>query len=116
MELTGPLKGLNPHMKHFREFLQEFLLTASCIGLVGCGEQMLPDGAQREETANEEQAVQSSSTVPVFTGGNAHGGAFAYHSYRIPSIVKATNGYLVAFAEGRRWDAGDNGDIEISKS
>lgn len=42
-----------------------------------------------------------------------NGGAGGYHSYRIPSIVKTTNGTLLAFAEGRRWNNKDYGDINL---
>jgi sialidase-1 len=40
-------------------------------------------------------------------------GADGYHTYRIPVIVKAANGDLLAFAEGRKNDGGDSGDIDI---
>lgn len=42
-------------------------------------------------------------------------GVGGYHSYRIPAIVTAANGDLVAFAEARRDNRGDpgNGDIDL---
>jgi Neuraminidase (sialidase) len=40
-------------------------------------------------------------------------GADGYHTYRIPVIVKAANGDLLAFAEGRKNGGGDAGDIDI---
>lgn len=36
-----------------------------------------------------------------------------YHTYRIPTIVRAANGNLLAFAEGRKNGAADRGDIDI---
>lgn len=36
-----------------------------------------------------------------------------YHTYRIPAIVRARDGTLVAFAEGRRVGRGDSGDIDL---
>jgi hypothetical protein len=36
-----------------------------------------------------------------------------YACYRIPAIVHATNGMVLAFAEGRVADCGDDGDIDI---
>jgi sialidase-1 len=36
-----------------------------------------------------------------------------YHTYRIPSIIRARDGTLLAFAEGRRVGRGDSGDIDM---
>lgn len=36
-----------------------------------------------------------------------------YHTYRIPAIVRAANGDLLAFAEGRKNGDGDAGDIDL---
>ena len=36
-----------------------------------------------------------------------------YHTYRIPSIIAAANGDLIAFCEGRTSGAGDAGDIDL---
>lgn len=46
--------------------------------------------------------------TPVFVSG-----AEGYKSFRIPAIVSAPNGYLLAFAEGRVAGSGDFGDIDI---
>src|SRR5690606_18253985 len=46
--------------------------------------------------------------IPVFVSGED-----GYGSYRIPAMVKAPNGDLLAFAEGRVHHAGDFGDIDI---
>src|SRR5450759_3640660 len=48
-----------------------------------------------------------SETVPFVSG---QGG---YHIYRIPAIVRSTNGTLLAFCEGRKNSGGDAGDIDI---
>jgi sialidase-1 len=57
-------------------------------------------------------ARQKDSTVPdlidVFVA--ADGGS---HTYRIPSLILAPDGTLLAFAEGRRGGAGDAGDIDL---
>lgn len=37
----------------------------------------------------------------------------AYHTYRIPAIVVATNGAVLAFCEGRKNSAADAGDIDL---
>ncbi|MGV3558525.1 sialidase family protein [Larkinella arboricola] len=40
-------------------------------------------------------------------------GQDGYQCYRIPAIVKAPNGHLLAFAEGRKKDCDDFGDIDL---
>lgn len=40
-------------------------------------------------------------------------GAGGYHTYRIPAVVVATNGAVLAFAEGRRDGPGDTGRIDL---
>jgi sialidase-1 len=42
-----------------------------------------------------------------------HSGTDGYHTYRIPAIIKAANGDLLAFAEGRKNGSGDAGDIDL---
>lgn len=39
-------------------------------------------------------------------------GAEGYHTFRIPAVVRAANGSLIAFAEGRRDSPGDSGAIQ----
>lgn len=46
--------------------------------------------------------------VTVFRNGEN-----GYQCYRIPAIVKAPDGSLLAFAEGRRTNCGDFGDVDI---
>ena len=40
-------------------------------------------------------------------------GQGGYHTYRIPALVVATNGVVLAFCEGRKNGAGDAGDIDL---
>jgi sialidase-1 len=49
-----------------------------------------------------------SNTVPVYVSGTG-----GYKSFRIPALIKAPNGDLLAFCEGRVHGAGDFGDIKI---
>ena len=44
----------------------------------------------------------------LFKSGDGH-----YHTYRIPALVKTTQGTLLAFAEGRKNSQADHGDIDI---
>ena len=40
-------------------------------------------------------------------------GTGGYHTYRIPALTRASDGTLIAFAEGRKNGGGDSGDIDI---
>lgn len=46
--------------------------------------------------------------VAVFKSGQE-----GYHTYRIPALVRAASGDLLAFAEGRKKATSDHGDIDI---
>lgn len=46
--------------------------------------------------------------VDVFVSGQD-----SYHTYRIPAVLTAKNGALLAFCEGRKTGGGDSGDIDI---
>ena len=48
------------------------------------------------------------ATITVFKAGQD-----GYHTYRIPVIVRAKNGDLLAIAEGRKNSVSDHGDIDI---
>ncbi len=59
-------------------------------------------------TATTEAAAIHTS-MKLFDGGNES----IYHSFRIPSIIKTNNHTLVAFAEGRKHNSDDYGDINV---
>ena len=40
-------------------------------------------------------------------------GQDGYHTYRIPAVIRAANGTLLAFCEGRKSGGGDSGDIDL---
>lgn len=54
------------------------------------------------------RSTQTIKKVNVFTGGQE-----GYHTYRIPAIIKAPNGDLLAFCEGRKNGSGDAGNIDM---
>ena len=53
-------------------------------------------------------ATRAPAEVTVFKAGQE-----GYHTFRIPAIIRAKNGEILAFAEGRKNGAGDHGDIDI---
>jgi sialidase-1 len=40
-------------------------------------------------------------------------GRDGYHTYRIPAVIRAQNGHVLAFCEGRKVAGGDAGDIDL---
>jgi sialidase-1 len=46
--------------------------------------------------------------VDVFVAGQE-----GYHTFRIPAVIRAANGDLLAFCEGRKGGRGDTGDIDL---
>jgi sialidase-1 len=53
-------------------------------------------------------AAPAVEQVDVYTSGQE-----GYHTYRIPAVIRAVNGTLLAFAEGRKSGGGDAGDIDL---
>jgi sialidase-1 len=53
-------------------------------------------------------AVAQDDSVSVWTSGQD-----GYHSYRIPSVIQATNGDLLAFCEARKDSRSDAGNIDL---
>ena len=54
------------------------------------------------------QSIQTFREQPLFTTGND-----GYNCYRIPAIITAPNGDLLAFAEGRVKGCNDFGDVDV---
>lgn len=77
------------------------LLALSALMLAGASL-----SAQDPDVASPGAA--DSAIVPVFRSGEG-----GYRTFRIPAIVRAADGALLAFAEGRRNGASDSGDIDI---
>ena len=52
--------------------------------------------------------ISSQELDYVFKSGND-----GYNCFRIPTIIKAKNGTLLAFAEGRKNSCSDTGDVDL---
>lgn len=52
--------------------------------------------------------LAATDQVDVFVGGRD-----GYHTYRIPAAIRAKDGTLLAFCEGRKTNASDRGDIDL---
>ena len=57
-----------------------------------------------------------SAALDVFSSGGRDTAGTVYSCFRIPSLVRAADGSLIAFAEGRRGGCGDHGDVRIVSS
>lgn len=53
-------------------------------------------------------AIKEWDEMALFVSGEG-----GYHTYRIPSLLVAQDGSLLAFAEGRKSGSGDTGDIDL---
>lgn len=80
------------------------LLRVSTLALVLVASAVCRLHAQTTARPSEGDLTQ----VEVFTAGDG-----GYHTYRIPSVILTPRGRLLAFAEGRRANASDAGDIDL---
>jgi sialidase-1 len=71
------------------------------LPLLGCGLVLFFHAVR---VGGETDLVQA----PVFTAG-----AGGYHTYRIPALIVAPKGTLLAFCEGRKKGGSDTGDIDL---
>lgn len=58
-------------------------------------------------------AIASRAAIPIAQTDVYVSGRDGYHTYRIPAVIHAKNGDLLAFAEGRKTGGGDAGDIDL---
>src|SRR5689334_4366483 len=53
-------------------------------------------------------AAESLLQTTLFRGGED-----GYHTYRIPAVIRAADGSILAFAEGRKNNGKDSGEINL---
>ena len=58
--------------------------------------------------AAPQRRIEPPTFVEVFAAGES-----GYHTFRIPAVIAAGDGTLLAFAEGRRAGSADAGDIDL---
>jgi len=71
-----------------------------------------------DPSADKSPSLKASSEVAILAQVHNYqvlfdGGTGGYHSFRIPSIIRTTNGTLIAFAEGRMANNKDYGNINL---
>jgi len=73
--------------------------------LLACSQKPEQDA---EVISDNNQSLNQEDLITLFKGGEA-----GYACYRIPAIVKTTNGSLLAFCEARKNGCSDTGDIDL---
>ncbi|KAL5339028.1 Sialidase [Aspergillus crustosus] len=68
------------------------------------------DPAADKTQSHQEYALFRSANMP---GADKLATGIGYHSFRIPAVVRTKTGRLIAFAEGRRHNDRDFGDINL---
>jgi len=84
------------------------MIVCSLALLTACVDDDIDQLGRRAQDVGVEDRLQVHTTRVLFDGGTD-----GYHSYRIPSIVRSPNGTLLAFAEGRKDDNRDYGNINV---
>ena len=68
----------------------------------------LPTRAEIKAAATQPEVTGLMTKTNVFVSGQD-----GYHTYRIPALLASNRGTLLAFAEGRKANSGDTGDIDM---
>lgn len=93
--------------------LSTTIAAAICLLIAGCAKKAVNTNTAEQKTVAAPQAAAALAAPVHITRLVFDGGIDNYHSYRIPSLIRTKNGTLIAFAEGRRWNNSDWGDINL---
>lgn len=95
--------------------IQFFLiLIGVLVGFSSCEKEGVPkekpDTPSNRDSLDNEllEAPPTHTQLKLFDGGTEE-----YHSYRIPSLIRTATGTLIAFAEGRKGNNRDYGNIDL---
>jgi sialidase-1 len=88
-------------------FVLFLVLISSCHQETDMPERLSTKSGQNQEFVGLMSAAVHTS-IKLFDGGTG-----GFHAYRIPSIVRTTNGTLIAFCEGRADTDNDFGNINV---
>ena len=101
------IKSMRAAIRYFPLASMFFMLIPTVLAMgheEGCA--LRCDGYDMRDTIQEHLIPEDLSYL--FKSGTE-----GYHTFRIPAIVSAGRGTLVAFAEGRKRSASDTGDIDL---
>jgi sialidase-1 len=88
------------------------LALAVCSITVACSKKNLLPDTEAGTDASITKTVADVDDPPFFTIFPTPGNT-SYHSYRIPAIIRAKNGDIIAVAEARKNGSEDWGDIDV---
>lgn len=105
-DTTCLLSKMNQAM-HLGNFLVALLFALLTAGTALAN---VPDPAKDAAPYQKGFALFRSANM---AGADKLSSGIGFHSFRIPAVVRTTTGRILAFAEGRRWDNRDYGDINL---
>lgn len=97
-------------MKKLSQMMFILMNTLAVIVFSACKKDAKPIAAQTGDTSGGQLKTEALTYnyTNLFNGGDG-----AYHSYRIPSLIRTTKGTMLAICEGRKNSAADYGDINV---
>ncbi|MFG3706003.1 exo-alpha-sialidase [Micromonospora sp. NPDC047670] len=95
--------------RRYRGLAAALILAGVVLSMIGGPASAEPASTGTSTTANASQTSEPYVAEQVLY----QRGDFGYACFRIPAVVRAENGMILAFAEGRVKDCGDDEDIDL---